>query len=518
MKMGIMNTKHLAVAAVLAFLAGCGGQSPSGHGHGDGGADAHDDAGPAIVVTDYTAQSEVFVEFPPLVAGRGSDFAAHVTRLSDFLPVRKGTMEVILADGDRTVARFRVDEPTRAGLFTPTVTPRDPGEYDLRIAVNAPDLDTVHDLGRIRVHADASSVGVESGEPAGEISYLKEQQWRNPFATRVAGDVPMRPSVPGTASVRAPADAGAQVTAPFDGYFAAASVPRAGQEVDSGQVLGRLVPRLGEGSDIGRLLVELERARARRALAARDVERLTELVEKGAVPERRLNEARSELKVARKELDAARGRVEQRRGGAVESGIALKAPVAGAIVEVSVTPGAFVRSGQPLMWIADADQRWLEVRVPEAHAGHLADSTGAWFESDGAVTMLDGEAGAHVVQVGGRVDPVSRTVGVTIAYPTRLGPSLIGQGMTAHVYTGAARERLAVPRSAVIDDGGRSVVYAQTGGETFARRPVQTGMRDGDWVEILGGVSPGERIVSEGAYYVKLAAVGGEEVGHGHAH
>ena len=113
---------------------------------------------------------------------------------------------------------------------------------------------------------------------------------------------------------------------------------------------------------------------------------------------------------------------------------------------------------------------------------------------------------------------MSRTVGVTVAYPAGLGPRLIGQGMTAHVYTGEASERLAVPAGAVIDDGGRAVVYVQTGGETFARRPVRTGIRDGDRVEIRDGVSPGERVVSAGAYYVKLAAVGGEEVGHGHAH
>lgn len=520
MTTAITTTRCLVAAAGLALLAGCGGEAPSGHSHGAEaeGDHAHDDAGPTIVVTDYTAQSELFVEFPPLVAGQGSRLAAHVTRLADFQPVREGAMDVILADGDRTVARFRVESPTRPGIFTPTVTPRDVGEFDLRIAVSAPGLETVHELGSIRVFPDASSASVHGDGPAGEISYLKEQQWRNPFTTAVAGMVPMRPSVPGTASVRAPADAGAQITAPSDGYFTAASVPRAGQEVNSGQELGHLVPRLGEGSDIGRLLVELERARNRRDLAARDVERLTGLVEKGAVPERRLIEARSELEVARKELEAARGRVEQRQGGTVASGIALKAPVSGEIVEVTVTPGAFVRSGQPLMWIADAGERWLEVRIPEVHAGHLANTTGAWLDRDGSVTVLDAESGARVVQVGGRVDPVSRTVGVTIAYPTRLGPSLIGQGMTAHVYTGSPGERLAVPRSALIDDGGRPVVYVQTGGETFARRPVRPGVRDGGWVEILDGVREGERVVSEGAYYVKLAAVGGEEVGHGHAH
>jgi cobalt-zinc-cadmium efflux system membrane fusion protein len=47
---------------------------------------------------------------------------------------------------------------------------------------------------------------------------------------------------------------------------------------------------------------------------------------------------------------------------------------------------------------------------------------------------------------------------------------------------------------------------------------VQLGIRDGDYVEIRSGVASGERVVSRGAYLVKLAASGPAEVGHGHAH
>ncbi len=72
--------------------------------------------------------------------------------------------------------------------------------------------------------------------------------------------------------------------------------------------------------------------------------------------------------------------------------------------------------------------------------------------------------------------------------------------------------------STIIDDGVRTVVYVQTGGETFQRRPVETGIRDGDRIEILSGLAAGERVVTVGAYDVKLAAAGGDEIGHGHAH
>ena len=534
--------KNLLLFAALALLAGCGAPESGDHAH-DGDEAEHADAGETAteVVTHYTADSELFVEFPPLVVGRGSRFAAHVTRLSDFEPVRAGRIDVVLARDGQTVARFRVEQPARDGLFTPTVTPRESGEFDLSIEVEAPGLSTVHDLGRFRVFADSGAARVVGDAPAGEITYLKEQQWRVPFATEVVRDVSMRASVPGVAQVRAPADGGAQVTAPADGYFTTDEVPRAGRHVQAGEVLGYLVPRLGDGTDFGRLMAELQGARSRLDLTRRDVERLTALVEKGAVSERRLIEARAEFDVAQSELRAASGRVEQRQGDAAKAGIALKAPVSGEIIDVAISPGAFVRAGQPLVWLADPTRRWLEVRVPEARAARLDGTTGAWFMADGAIVVLDAASGARVIQAARRVEPASRTVAVTIEYPVRSAneaaagdtsagkhessgklipgvPGLIGLGMAAHVYVGKSIERLAVPTSAIIDDGGRPVVYVQTGGESFARRPVETGIRDAGWIEIQSGLEAGERVVTTGAYDVKLASAGGEEVGHGHAH
>lgn len=529
----ITMRKTLLLLTALAFLAGCGAPES------DEAAQTHDDEAAAEVVTHYTVQSELFVEFPPLVAGRASRFAAHVTRLSDFEPVRSGRMDVVLARGGQTVARFRVEQPARDGLFTPSVTPREAGEFDLRIEVEAPGLSTVHELGRYRVFANPGAARVVGESPVGEISYLKEQQWRVPFATEAVRPVSMRASVPGVARVRAPADGSAQVIAPADGYFTSVDVPRAGRRVESGQILGYLVPRLGEGTDFGRLRAELERARSRLDLARRDVERLKGLVEKGAVPERRLIRARAELDVAESEFRSARGRVQQREGDAAEAGIALRAPVPGVIIDVAIAPGAFVRTGEPMIWLADADRRWLDVRVPEAQATRLSETSGAWFVTDGKNVVLDASTGARIIQTARRVDPASRTVAVTVEYPVSAevqtdasdsrndesgskpipgAPGLIGLGLAAHVYVGAPSERIAVPKSAIIDDGGRPVVYVQTGGETFQRRPVETGIRDGDRIEIVSGLELGEHVVTVGAYDVKLVATGGEEVGHGHAH
>jgi membrane fusion protein, heavy metal efflux system len=56
------------------------------------------------------------------------------------------------------------------------------------------------------------------------------------------------------------------------------------------------------------------------------------------------------------------------------------------------------------------------------------------------------------------------------------------------------------------------------GGEAFERRVLQLGVRDGDWVEVRSGIADGERVVSKGAYQVRLAATAPAAMGEGHVH
>ena len=53
-------------------------------------------------------------------------------------------------------------------------------------------------------------------------------------------------------------------------------------------------------------------------------------------------------------------------------------------------------------------------------------------------------------------------------------------------------------------------------GETFQKRIVQLGRRDGDWWEVVSGVMPGEQVVRRGAYAIRLASVAGGEIAHDH--
>ena len=86
------------------------------------------------------------------------------------------------------------------------------------------------------------------------------------------------------------------------------------------------------------------------------------------------------------------------------------------------------------------------------------------------------------------------------------------------VETRRRQKALAIPKTAVMDEAGETVVYVQVGGESFQRRRVELGIRDAGLVEIRRGVEPGERVATKGAYSIRLATLSKQVIGHGHTH
>lgn len=536
------------IFAVAGLVAGChdhhddeaagshdhGGHHEAGHpghDHGDHAAAAdadHEHTVGALSFTRWTERTELFVEFPQLVVGQPSPFAAHLTRMSDFTPLDSGVVTVLLAGSGAAEERFVVEAPSTAGIFRPVVVPVHAGRRRVTLLLGAPGLDDVHDLGEIEVFADvraAEAAATDGEETSGRIGFLKEQQWPIEFATVPVGGREVRPSLRLHGTLRPRADGEAWVTAPIAGRLAGAGddQPRIGIDVARGDALAQIVPRLGPESDVATLDLAARRAALELEQATRERQRLEGLLAEGAVAERRVLEARNAQQQAQARRDAAARRLGQQRAvqrvgvGAVTDGIVVPAPIGGTVAAVTTTPGLFVEEGDPLVHIVDLDRLWLEVRVPEAHAGDLREPGGVWFQIEGIERVF--ETGAdRVVALGGVVDASTRTLPLLfeIDNPGRL--LRIGMFARAHVLTGPVRRTLAMPVEAVVHDAGVDTVYVQVAGESFERRVVRLGVRDRAHVEVLSGVAAGERVVTRGAYAVKLAASGAQVPAHGHAH
>jgi multidrug efflux pump subunit AcrA (membrane-fusion protein) len=170
--------------------------------------------------------------------------------------------------------------------------------------------------------------------------------------------------------------------------------------------------------------------------------------------------------------------------------------------------------------IVDPERLWLEANVAEVDLGRLDEVSGAWFQVDGFDRSFEVSpaTGGKLVAQGSVVDPVSRTAPVVFEFPNEDRRLRVGMFAHAHIWTGHGVEAAAAPVSALIDEAGQDVIYVMTGGESFERRVVRLGIRDGDYVQVESGIEAGERIVTRGAYLVRLAAASPAEAGHGHAH
>jgi cobalt-zinc-cadmium efflux system membrane fusion protein len=507
----------LLASLAIALLAGCARNPDSG---------SAASAPEPMVVTHYSEGAELFVEFPPLVSGETSTFAAHFTRLADFKPMTEGTVDVLLSGGQSPPERFRVRAPARAGLFTPAVVPRAVGERQLSLLLETSGLSSRHDLGAITVFADvATAAGAPvpvAPMPEGDIGFLKEQQWQTSFANEAVQLRSMRESVRAPATLRAAGNGEFLITAAAPGRVIGtpAGFPVLGQTVAQGDVLATLVPRLGTQTDVGTLAAELTQARAAAALSRADLERMESLFADEAVAERRVAEARAADRIAQTQLQVAQQRQSAYQSGGSGAGIALRAPMAGVLAQVHVAQGAAVAEGDALFHVVDRSTLWLVVDIADTDAGRLQTPTGAEFElpgSDEPMRITVGDNG-ELVGVGATIDPVSRTVSVIFALSDPPSTLVFNQRVDARVFTGTTRDALSVPATAVIDDGGERVVYVQRGGEAFSRVPVTLGLRDGERFEVVAGLFEGDRVVTEGAMQIRLAAATPEAMGHGHAH
>jgi cobalt-zinc-cadmium efflux system membrane fusion protein len=512
---------------VLALSWGCredhGHEHPHEAGEGEHG---HEHEGASEVVTRWGATTQLFVEFPALVVGEASPFAAHLTRLADHSAIDSGTVVVELHGGSNPVERFTVDRAAVAGIFRPIVEPAHAGPRKLTLRLDSSVASEVHELGEFTVYStrtQADAAAGEHDEPAGSISFLLEQQWKVSFRLAQVETRELRPNIPAFARLSSPPEAESIVAAPRDGRVNAVGgrFPHVGDEVEEGHVIFGLGTAPEDQGDPASLDHAVREAVIGVAAAQREVDRLTPLVEQGVVAQRRLDEANSALSVAESHLSSARRRKRslgqsQLVGGRGDS-LDVPSPIPGTVAEVLVAPGAWVTEGQQLARVVDRDRLWLDVSVPEAYVARLGKVSGAWFELEGMDKALD-VPGSALVSIGTEIDAHTRTLPVRFQIDNTRRELFAGMTTQAHLVVDAAQPTTAIPVEALVEDRGADVVYVQIGGESFERRMVQLGIRDGDYIEILDGVAPGEWVVARGAHSVKLASSSTASVGHGHAH
>ena len=478
----------------------------------------------SLSVTRWTDKTELFAEYPPLAVGSTSRFAIHLTRLDTFKALTEGNVEVRLEGGASQREIFRVDAPSRPGIFGVDVKPAHAGKRALVIVLRSAGLNDEHRVGEVDVHANveaARATAAAASEETPGISFLKEQQWSLDFGTALVKEQAVRESVRVTARLEARPGGAADVVAPIDGRLTRVVEVALGASVSRGQELARLLPPASVPGDLPQLQRARAEAQAVLALSTRDRERAERLTSAGAAPEKRLDEARTAEEQARARLAGAEASLAQynaaRAGGAsdAEGQFIVRAPVNGVIAQRDAATGANVSAGAVLFRVVDASQVHIVGQVPEAEAASARLARAAEIEIAGQPGRIPI---GRLVSVGKVLEPQSRTLPITFAFDNRTFGFPVGQAAFLHLLMAHTPPRPVVPAAAIVDDAGRPIVFVQREGETFERRAVTLGPRAGELVQITEGVKAGDRVVTKGAYLVRLASLSTSVPAHGHVH
>ncbi|MCX7563406.1 efflux RND transporter periplasmic adaptor subunit [Xanthomonadaceae bacterium XH05] len=240
-------------------------------------------------------------------------------------------------------------------------------------------------------------------------------------------------------------------------------------------------------------VAQLEAAQATFVEARQQYERLAELVKQGTIP-------RSQLDTQLSVRDAARARADAIRAALADR--IITAPFAGVLGFRQVSPGALVTPGTVIATLDDIRTIKLDFAVPEAYFGRIAPGLTIRARSE---AFRDRLFEGTVTAVGSRVDPLTRAV--TVRAEIDNPDTLLRPGMLLSVrLLEPARNTLAIPEIAVVQVGQRAFVYRLDAEDRVSQVEVRLGARRRGEVEVLEGLSAGERIVVEGTVKLREGA------------
>jgi RND family efflux transporter MFP subunit len=254
-----------------------------------------------------------------------------------------------------------------------------------------------------------------------------------------------------------------------------------------------------------------------------------DLVQQGALPRKELDQAgvdltnaRNQYELSQKHLDSlnaigkqlalrsATGQLESAQGkyegaAAQLSYSEIRTPISGVVTERPLYPGEMAAAGTPLVTVMDISQVIAKAHIPQASAALLKVGDNAEIEVPG----MDKPVSGKVAVVSPALDPGSTTVEVWVQAKNAGEHLKPGTSVTVSMIARSVADALAVPVAALLTtpDGRTSVMVegscekSKNANDRCAhQKTVKTGIREGDRVQIVEGLQPGDRIVATGAY------------------
>ncbi len=364
-------------------------------------------------------------------------------------------------------------------------------------------------------HTGASLTQSSSLNIGSRIDVPKITQFQMEIRTEEAlsASLPKRLKALGRVSI--PPMMKAEVHSPFDGILVIDAdfiSPIPGQKVKKNELIASVEQVIAAPESLG-ILTELaqtesewKQAKAEMSLKKLDLDRVRKLGD--AASGKRLAQAAVEFTVAKERVEGLELSLNQIRqlqlsGGKNPRIVQIRAPIAGIINSSHVTLGEFVEMQKMLFEITDNSTVYVEAEIYEMDLGQVEQTSHAQIISQAYPEIrFDGS----LKFVSQKMDPATRTIKAVFEVENPEGR--LRENMFVDVYMETRQEEsgTVLSKSALVNQGGKTVVYVKTAAESFVARGVKIIGTWGDQVMLSEGVESGEIVVIQGMYQVRTSA------------
>ncbi|NCC09386.1 MAG: efflux RND transporter periplasmic adaptor subunit [Bacteroidia bacterium] len=255
----------------------------------------------------------------------------------------------------------------------------------------------------------------------------------------------------------------------------------------------------------------VQRARATYQIALKEYNRMKQLIQTKIVSEKEFAQAEQNFQNARISYE---GLAKNQSA----HGQQISAPIAGFVKSLLVKEGDYVSVGQPLMSITQNRRLFLRAEVSEKHYAALHQIHSANFKTPYNKKVYELQTlNGKLLSFGKAASDNSFYIPVTFEFDNK-GEFIPGAFVEVYLLSTTLENVLVLPRTALTEEQGHLFVYLQMDEEGYKKQEVTLGADNGKEVQILSGIQPGDRVVTEGAYQLRLASASHAIPAHSHQH